>query len=628
MMFEIRRPIVLDYETFFSDTCSIKAKKGTDWVGGNYSYVTHKDFYCYMLSWFDLTTGQRGVIDDRSKFPEFINTLRGRTVVAHNAGFEFAVSWSIDKTFAPLNMFDTSDMSQYFQAPRNLEGAAHWLLGRKIDKGMRDFMKGKHYRDIGVDAQKAMREYALDDANSEAELFQYGADKWPQLEQWMSDYTRRQNWAGVHIDRDYLEEQIDLVNATRSKAMHVIPWVETDEDKPLSAKKLAVWCREQGIDAPASLAEDSEECQAWEDKYGDQFPVVGAMRDFRKSNTYFKKLNLIGALLRPDGTMPLETMYAAAPHTLRFSARKFNFQSLPREKTYCDLRGCLVPPPGHKFVGADLSGIEARGLLWLAGDMDYLEQVAALDAVAAATDQTGGGDIYSPSARRLFGYSDPRPLKETDPDLRFATKTCVLQLGFQSGAKKFHWYISNNVKKQVLDRVRIGEESDEELALRLVQLYRVSNPKVQNLWYSLDRELRTACTAGNTFKIQLPNGRTINYFDLALRDSVDTQGRPRVEVVGSVCLGEERKKLYGGKLTENTAQGMARDVLVQSIYNLDKAGFPTNFSVHDENVVVVPDDQATRDTCREIERIMSITPDWAPGLPLAAETSLMSRYAK
>lgn len=630
--FTLREPLVIDTETYYSSAtgCTIKAnKKG--WVGGNWHYTHHKDFYCYLITWCDPETGRKGVLNDRSKFAEFINTeLRNRTIIAHNAGFDIAVLQSIAPGFQPFNTFDTADMASYLQSGRSLVVSAKVLLGVDVDKGMRDYMDGKHYADIGIENQVRMDDYALADATNEAALFNYGKDKWPVLEQWMSNYNRLQNEAGVNIDAAYMQEQIDRVSQTRSKAAQSIPWVENiDTDTPLSANKLARYCREVSILPPASLAEDSDECRAWEAQYGEQFPVVAAIRDFRKSNTYYKKLMLIERLLRPEGTIPLATKYAAAPHTLRFSATQFNYQSLPRNADYCDLRGCLIPAAGHSFIGADLAGIEARCLPWLAGDRDYLGQVAALDAQAESAGITGGGDIYEPAARKMFGYADPRPLKRTDKELRNATKVCVLQLGYQSGAGKFHWYINTNVEKSVLDRVRVGTETDEALALRLVKLYRSMNPRVQSLWYNLDGELRTACTTGKDFTIEQPNGRRVNYYDLSIRIN-ETPGKPtRQEVVGSVCRGDDgRDKLYGGKITENVCQEMARHVLVESIYNLHEAGFKTRMSIHDENVVEVPDDRATRETTREIERIMSTTPAWAPGLPLAADTSIMKRYAK
>lgn len=635
MKYELRRPIICDTETNYTATCSIKANRKTGWVGGNWHYTHHPQYYCYMISWCDPITGESGVLDDRNQFPAFIERMRDRTLVAHNCGFDLAVLKSIVPDFEPFNTFDTADMAAYLQSGRSLAVASEVLLGRKVDKTMRDFMQGKEYHEIGADNQRLMREYALADAINEADLFKYGVDLWPDIEKWISAYTLKQNWEGVSVDSNYLDEQVDKVSRIRSGAISKIPWVENiDEDKPMSPKQLALYCREVGILPPTSLAEDSEECAEWEATYGDQYPVVGAIRDFRKSNTFYRKLMVLQALIRPDGTIPLDTLYAAAPHTLRWSARGFNHQNLPRPEQdgtykFADLRGCLIPRAGTKFAGTDLAGIENRCLPWLAGDREYLREVALMDKQAADIGASGGGDVYEPFARRMFHYKDPRPLRKADKDLRNITKVCVLQLGYQSGARKFHWFISQNVEKSVLDRVREGDESDEALAARLVRLYRGTNKKVTDLWRNLDGELRAACTAGDDFRVQQPNGRVVHYRDLAVRATVKPDGSVRNEVVGSVCRGDDKRaNLYGGKITENLCQEMARHVLVHSIYNLDQAGYKTKFSVHDENVIEVPEEKATKETCMEIEKIMGMTPSWAPGLPLAAETSILDRYSK
>lgn len=625
--FELRNPVVLDFETYYSDTCSAKSNMKKEWVGGPYHYCHHPDFYAYMLSYVDPITGECGVIDNRDEIPKFLSSVVGRTWVAHNALFETNVAL-VTGGARPFNTFDTADLSAYLQAPRDLAGASKYLLGMEVNKGMRDYAKGKHYHEMPSDMQKAMRDYALTDAKTEAAIFVKYQDSWPKLEQWISNFNRCHNEAGIHIDTDYLEEQIERVNKARSLALTKIPWMTDEDAKPQSVKELCRWCRENGIEPPASLAEDSDDCKAWEEKYGETYPVVGAIRDYRLANTFAKKLLKAQLLLRPDGSIPLDTLYFAANHTGRFSARSWNYMSLPRSSELVDLRGIIVPKPNHSFICSDLASIEARCLPWLAGDKDYLAEVGALDSAAVAAGAFSGGDLYDPTARRLFGYSDPRPVKKVDPDLRFAAKTCQLQLGFQSGGKKFHFYISNNVPAQVLDRVRQGTETDEALALRLVKLYRGMNPKVVNLWYSLDRELKSACIMGIPFQVQLPNSRTVNYYDLSMRESVDVNGKVRMEVVGAVCRGGELKKLYGGKISENITQEMARDVLCESVYNLAQGGFNTRFTVHDECAEEVPTELATPATCRDIEKIMCQTPEWAPGLPLACETSILNRYAK
>ena len=54
-----------------------------------------------------------------------------------------------------------------------------------------------------------------------------------------------------------------------------------------------------------------------------------------------------------------------------------------------------------------------------------------------------------------------------------------------------------------------------------------------------------------------------------------------------------RVDTYGGKLTENIIQAVARDCLAESIFRLHKAGYKIAFHVHDEVVLDVPKDKGS-----------------------------------
>jgi DNA polymerase len=88
--------------------------------------------------------------------------------------------------------------------------------------------------------------------------------------------------------------------------------------------------------------------------------------------------------------------------------------------------------------------------------------------------------------------------------------------------------------------------------------------------------------------------------------------------------------LWGGAMTENVTQRMARDVMAEAILRVEAAGFPVIFSVHDEVVLEVDEgsDKFLADAKAEAERLLTITPDWAEGLPLAVEGDYNDRYCK
>jgi DNA polymerase len=86
-----------------------------------------------------------------------------------------------------------------------------------------------------------------------------------------------------------------------------------------------------------------------------------------------------------------------------------------------------------------------------------------------------------------------------------------------------------------------------------------------------------------------------------------------------------RVETYGGKLLENIAQGIARDVLAEGMLAIDDAGYDIALHVHDEAVADVPHGTGS---VQEINELMSRPVAWAPGLPLAAESFETDFYKK
>ena len=81
---------------------------------------------------------------------------------------------------------------------------------------------------------------------------------------------------------------------------------------------------------------------------------------------------------------------------------------------------------------------------------------------------------------------------------------------------------------------------------------------------------------------------------------------------------------WGGKLTENLVSGTARDVFGDCLLRLDRAGIKVALHVHDEVVCEVDEDIQPG----EILEYLTVTPDWLPGCPIAAEAAECRRYMK
>lgn len=124
--------------------------------------------------------------------------------------------------------------------------------------------------------------------------------------------------------------------------------------------------------------------------------------------------------------------------------------------------------------------------------------------------------------------------------------------------------------------------------------------------------------------IALPSGRKLYYIDPAL--GVNQWGNPSISYMGvgtdqntKTSKKWSRIETYGGKLVENCVQAIARDCLAFAIENLEAAGLPIVFHVHDE---VVIDTEPWADEKTMLDKVCGIMRQpipWAPGLPLNAE---------
>ena len=88
-----------------------------------------------------------------------------------------------------------------------------------------------------------------------------------------------------------------------------------------------------------------------------------------------------------------------------------------------------------------------------------------------------------------------------------------------------------------------------------------------------------------------------------------------------------RSKLYGGLLTENLTQALARDIFMHGVAEVDRQGYEVILRIHDEVVCLV--DEADAETHRQkIQKIMALPPSWCASLPIGAEATLSKQYVK
>lgn len=621
------RVVAYDTETFYDKDYSVRDL-------GNWRYCHDKRFDPYLISVYDGDESWAGNPRDFNW-----DALEGAYLVSHNAAFDQNVTEAmIDRGIAPRVKLAgwgcSANLSSYLCNRRSLAQAAEHLLKVRVPKAMRDWMKGKTWGDaVLARKDKELIAYAIDDVIRCREVWMKGANDpiWQARESALSDLTIRQCARGVAINVEKLERYIGVLVMVVHYLEKSLPWV-AEGKKITSPKAINEQCRRVGIPCPPIKSHDGgeEAFLLWEQTYAPKFGWVSNVGQWRSINKVLTTLRTIQERLRPDGTIDFSLLYFGA-HTGRWSGggSGLNLQNLRKDPIYVfddykveseqvyteeeikelkirevvDVRSLFVPRPGHQFCIADLSQIEPRVLRWCAGDARFLEMVAQGYSPYEAAART------SPSIKWIGG-----DLKREDYPLYQRVKINELGLGYGCGAVKFQSLAA------AWGRQITGGESALE-----VETWRDSNPRIVKLWNELDTAFKRSI--GKTFELELPSGRTLTYGRVAYqsRPYKDAEtGKTKFRQVLTADVGGMRKSLYGGLLTENLVQATARDVFAEHLLALDAAGVDTVFTVHDEAVTEVP----TGTDPREVEEIMSKTPEWLAGCPIAAEAQIADRYKK
>jgi DNA polymerase len=585
----------IDFETYWAKDYGV-----TD--AGPWAYVADPRFECYQVAIYGEDRNEQAIewVGEPRNAPW--DRIEGCVWVSHNMTFD-AVVWAkvAEKVAvsAPVSphWYCTANLAVYIQAPRNLAGAAKALLGADLSKEYRTMMKGKHAYELMAYDLDVVRKAGLADAKASYDIWKEHGSKWPLSERNLALMTFQAANRGVHVDWEMVDRSINGLKRLNWEAEQKLPWV-AEGKTALSPIAVREQCRQLGIPAPASLAKDSDECVEWEDEFGEKYPFVGAVRVWRRTNILIKKLELIQAMRRPDGTIPAILRYCGAPHTGRWSGDLVNLQNLPREEMFgVSLRYCIVAKPGYVFVIADLAQIEPRILAYLCGNKTLL------------TDLANGMPLYEAHARETMGWRNGS-LKKEDPKLYSLAKARVLGLGYGCSAARF---------AKVAKNLAGLELSPEECRLT-VKDFRKRNPRITGLWKRFDQAIAASARTDKHFEMELPSGRTVHYFDVGYEPTSRNY---------SACTeqGGIREGIYGAKLVENLVQGTAREVFADILLRLRDAGIEIAFHVHDEVICQVPVERA-EEIRQEIEQIMRTPPAWMKDLPLAVESSIAPRYQK
>ena len=551
-------------------------------------------------------------------------------VLCHNTLFDGCIlSWHFG--IKPAFLFDTLSMARALhgvEAGGSLKVLAErYALGAKGEEVIA--AEGKRLADFTPAELARYGEYCRNDVDLTYRLFQRLSSAFPQEEFELIDMTIKMFTEPVfQVDDALLQERLDELREEKSELLRGLMKqlkCDTEEEvrKKLSSnKQFAEILRGFRIEPPMkiskttgketyALAKNDEGFLALTEH---EHPVVQQLCSVRlgtKSTIEESRIQrFIDVGKRNQGLLPIPLKYYGA-HTGRWAGMdKVNFQNLPsRDKKKKALKNAVVAPDGHIVINCDSSQIEARMLAWLAGQEDVVKQFA------------NGEDVYSLFASDVYD----RPVSKADPIERFVGKTCILGLGYGTGALKL---------QHTLKTTPPGAIVDEDEAKRIVGVYRDKNDKVIELWKEGDEAIATLADWGNTKPfyygkhkcliiekqgVRLPNGLYIRYPELKLDTSEAKSQYVYKSRKGPVSI-------WGGTLVENVVQALARIVVGEQMLKI-QSRYPVKLTVHDAAVVVVPESE--KDAALEyVIECMSVAPAWASGLPVACEAKFATSYGE
>jgi DNA polymerase len=619
--------ITLDFETFYDNKIKLGFKYQT-----TEEYVRDPKFEVIGVGvqvddgqpvWFSGTHEQIKVW-----FNQF--DWANSAVLCHNTLFDGCIlSWCFD--IKPAFLLDTLSMARALhgvEAGGSLAKLAErYQLGKKGEEVIA--AEGKRRVDFAPDELARYGEYCKNDVDLTFRLFQELSSAFPEEEFDLIDMTLRMFTEPVfEVDDALLQNRLTEVQQEKSdllKGLMEKLKCDTEEavrKKLASNKQFATLLKENGIEPPMkvskttgkdtyALAKNDEGFLALTELEDPFIQQLCSVRLGTKSTIEESRIErFIDIGKRNSGLLPIPLKYYGA-HTGRWAGfDKVNFQNLPsRDKKKKALKNAVVAPDGHIVINCDSSQIEARILVWLAGQDDVVEQFRK------------GEDVYSIFASDVYG----RPVSKADPVERFVGKTCILGLGYGTGALKL---------QHTLKTTPPGAVVDEEESKRIVGVYRTKNHAVIDLWREGDEAIATMADWGNSKPfyygqhhcliiekqgVRLPNGLYIRYPGLKY-DTSEAKGK---------YVYFSRKgpvSLWGGTLVENVVQALARIVVGQQMLQI-RSRYPVKLTVHDAAVVVVPEAEKDEALAYIVER-MSEPPAWASGLPVSCEAKFAQSYGE
>lgn len=491
------------------------------------------------------------------------------------------------------------------------------------------------------------KEYCKQDVVTESAILRrLEAFPVPEEEEKLWQMDIRMNAFGVKVDTALISGALQI-NEHSTELLENEARAITGLQNPNSSVQLLDWIHNNGVEM------DNLQKVTVTEKLSDDLPDnVKRALEIRQQlgKTSIKKYVAMDTAKGKDDRVRGLTQYYGANRTGRWAGRLVQMQNLPRnyiktldyarklvkDRNYGGIkllygnvpdtlsqliRTAFIPSEGNKFVVADFSAIEARVIAWLAGET-WVNEVFATH-----------GKIYEATASQMF-HVPIEKIAKGNPEyaLRQKGKVATLALGYQGGANALI----------AMGALNMGL-SEEELP-DIVHRWRNANPRIRDLWYAVEEaallvmqtaqpqaiynlifNLESDIVYGQNFlTVQLPSGRKLYYPRPFLKENQFGKLAIHYYTVGQQTRKWEVTSTYGGKMTENIVQAIARDCLAETLRRIDAKGLQVVFHVHDEVIIDAPMETSVGEICD----LMAEPIPWAPGLILKGAGFESNYYMK
>jgi DNA polymerase len=280
------------------------------------------------------------------------------------------------------------------------------------------------------------------------------------------------------------------------------------------------------------------------------------------------------------------------------------------------LRGCIVAPPGWLVCDNDAAQAEYRFAMWMAGDQERLNMLAA------------NGDPYMYNAISM-GWCPSGSDKKSHPKERQDAKPVTLGGNYQLGHKTY-----------MAHQRRGGRNIDEIKARSDIDGYRRANPLLVNLWYALSDAFKFAIyeqpgrifpagkvafqkDAHGTVWMLLPSGRGVPHYSAHI-----THGG-EMAFFRAKFGAMLRQKAFGGSLLEISCQAMTRDLVTAAEADIERE-LPDVYLILDvyDSILALAPAAIAKQRSEQMREIMRRPRPWTAGLPLDCDGYESSRMRK